>query len=297
MLRQKQIYLNAWVREFRVIHWSKNVLVFIPVIAGHSVFDLGKIASAFEAFVLLCFFASSIYILNDIVDVQSDRMHPTKKFRPIASGVIQTTHGLIVAAVLFTFSTIYCSTQIPRILPFFLIYVVTAILYSFFLKQFALVDVLILTFLYTLRIFIGGLATDIKISFWLISFSLLFFLSLAFAKRHAEIAKTVQLGLERNIRRGYNAQDLQTLFALGLCSGFSSVTVFILYINDAETRILYTRPDYLIFLIVILIYWLANTWLELGRKTVSDDPIVNFLTDRKMLVVFPLMCTVLISAL
>jgi len=289
--------IHLWIKEVRAIQWSKNILVFIPLIAGHSFFIWQKLLPAIQAFVLLCFFASSVYLLNDILDIESDRKHPIKKYRPLASGKINLRHTYIVAFILFAFSSAYCSIKSPAILPLFLLYMLTAVLYSFFLKQIVILDVLVLTFLYTLRIYIGSVATSIDLSIWLIGFSVLFFLSLAFSKRHSEIAKSIELDIVVNDRRGYSTLDLQPLFILGVCSGFSSITVFIIYINEESTRLLYSNPNMLFFIVGVLIYWISVNWLDLGRSKVSDDPIVNFLTDKKLLLILPTLVIVFFTAL
>ena len=280
--------LFVWASQLRISHWVKNILVFVPAIANHSILDEQNVAIGFLTLTLFSLTASSIYVFNDLLDVESDRIHPQKRFRPIASGRIKGTQARIVATVLLSSVLIF---SYIKYFPLFLLlvsYVALNVAYSTYLKTIAILDVIVLSLMYECRIFAGALMFDIEISNWLISSSALFFLSLAFSKRYSELSHATKELVQVNSRRGYLHQDLRFLESFGVACGLSSVTTFALYINDSSTKIMYSRPSLLFFLVFVLIYLIGKRWLLVNRGESSEDPLLSFFSDRSLAVMVPL---------
>ena len=279
--------IRLWVIELRVHQWVKNVLVFVPAFANHSIFSWADFSSSAITFLLFSLTASAIYLLNDILDIKSDQEHHKKRFRPIASGEINIREAIFVSFTFLTFVFLVSFHQSKTLIPVLLAYVLLNIFYSTLLKRIAILDVLILSIMYEFRIIAGGLSSNIQLSTWLISSSGFFFLSMAFTKRYAELSESDKALTPVNAKRGYLKQDLDFLNISGIVSGFSCVVIFILYINEPSTVEMYSRPAYLLLLIPILIYILGKRWLEASRNESVEDPIVNLLTDKSLFFVFP----------
>jgi 4-hydroxybenzoate polyprenyltransferase len=258
--------------------WSKNVLLFLSLLASHS-FTLPAFAAAVLGFVAFSLAASGAYVVNDLTDIQDDRRHPSKRLRPFAAGLIPPWHGVVLAPVL-----LLAALALGALLPvgFFLAllgYIATTFLYSFFLKRKPLVDVMTLAGLYTLRAVAGALAIAASISPWLLAFCLALFMCLAIVKRLTELARFRALVGAVPIR-GYLPEDSVVLAALGAAAGFGSVLVLALYINSEEVRLLYAAPDVLWGVCVLVLYWISRILLLSHRGQMADDPIVWALRDR-----------------
>ena len=260
--------------------WAKNLLLFVPIFTSHTV-DLTLWLSALVGFVAFCLTASSVYILNDLVDLQADRRHESKRRRPLAAGVVSIPFGAATAAVLLAVAAAL-TALLP--IPFglvLLLYFLLTTAYSFFLKRKLLVDVLCLAALYTLRIHAGGAATGIPTSPWLNAFSMFLFLSLAYVKRFTEVAAQPESPLIERIRgRGYMPVDLDLIRVSGVASGFMSVLVFCLYINAPETVGLYRHPERLWLACPVMLYWISRVFFLTQRGQMPDDPVVFALKDR-----------------
>jgi len=265
--------IRSAFHAMRCHHWVKNLLVFVPAITSHTIFDETVAEKSLLAFLSFNFCASATYIVNDLLDLEEDRCHEVKKHRPFASGQISAGSGLLLAL-----ACLLVSAGIAGFLPhaFFevlAIYFCLTCLYSFFLKRLLLVDVLALALLYTLRIFAGSQATGIVLSLWLLSFAFFLFLSLAFLKRAADLIH--HRAHDRDIvpGRGYTADDLEAISIAGICSGFLSSLILTLYTNSDTVQLLYRRPVFLWGLQPILLYYVTRLWIICRRGELIDDPI------------------------
>ncbi|WP_342592008.1 UbiA family prenyltransferase [Jiella sonneratiae] len=271
--------VRAALKAMRPHQWAKNVLVFVPTALTHEFFNLGMIVEAMIAFLAFSFAASSVYILNDLVDLTADRKHKTKRNRPFASGTLKIPDGLKLAAGLLATSLVLGLLLPPAFLGVLAVYLVATTAYSMVIKRMLLIDVLTLAGLYTTRIMAGVAATDVSVSFWLLAFSLFFFLSLALVKRYTELMDFGS-GAERSkTGRGYVDADLETLAQAGMASGFAAVMVLALYINSPEVLTHYQVPWLVWPLCPILLYIIVRIWVLARRNQMHDDPVVFMLQD------------------
>jgi 4-hydroxybenzoate polyprenyltransferase len=288
--------VSMWLTQFRVLQWIKNILVFIPVIADHKILDREKLIDCCLTFFIFSIVASAIYTINDIVDVKSDKMHYKKKKRPIAAGKISILAAIIASVAFLSLGITLSVFLIPKLIPILATYFFLTLAYSFYFKRKEILDVLLLSAFYVIRIIAGGIVTGITVSFWLLSFSGFFFLSIAFSKRFTELSKSIANGTELNFRRGYDAQSLQSLKILGISSGFNSITIFILYINDPNTLFLYPDNKLLFLLVPILTYWISTNWIQTSRHEQDEDPVNMILKDRRNIIFFPVVLLIIYFA-
>lgn len=267
------------LRAIRAHQWVKNVLVFIPLLTAHqlSASALGQAVLAFVAF-SLC--ASSVYLLNDLADLDADRAHPTKRRRPLASGELPLPTAFALVPLLLLASVGVALWLPPMFLVVLACYFGLTVAYSLYLKQIALLDVLVLAILYTTRILAGSVAFGMAISPWLLAFSVFIFLSLAFVKRYSELRLLRSLAKTSAKGRGYFAGDLEQLGNLGAASGYISVLVLALYLNSEEVTTLYRWPELLWLALPPLLYWMSRVWLLAHRGQIDQDPVVFALHDR-----------------
>lgn len=286
--------LRSVLRAMRLHQWAKNLLLFAPLVLSHQIFNPGILSRGIFAFLAFGLCASSIYIVNDLFDIQSDRAHPTKRLRPFAAGELSVPSGLVLAAVLFAAGagTAAFGTS-PGFLLVVLIYMGVTTAYSARLKREPLLDVFVLASLYVLRIIGGGAAIEIEITNWLLGFALFFFLSLAFVKRYTELIG--QGG--RMPGRGYSVQDHSLMLSIGTSSGYMSVVILALYVNSTDVAALYNRPRVLWLAGPVLLYWISRMWLRAGRKQVHDDPVLEALKDPVSYVCALLALGILLAAL
>ena len=278
--RQTRGRFISILSAIRIHQWIKNLLVFVPLIAGHKVANLPLLGDAGLAFIAFSFCASGVYVLNDLLDLEVDRAHPTKRNRPFASGKLGIPTGILLAGLL-TLSGFSIALMLPR--RFFAIlglYVGMTTAYSVYLKRIVTLDVIALAGLYTLRIFAGGEAVRVTISAWLLAFSMFLFLSLAFLKRCSELYLLRGYDKGHVEGRGYREADLASLTNLGAASGYISVLVLALYINSSQVTGLYTHPEVLWLTCPLLLYWVSRIWLKAGRGEVHDDPVIFALKDK-----------------
>lgn len=288
----------AFVRALRVHQWVKNLLVFVPVVLDHKLFNAETMAKAATAFLAFCCAASSAYILNDILDVEADRRHPTKRHRPFAAGTLSPALGVVLApgllAIAFTASW---STLPASFVALLTIYVVLTTAYSLYLKRVAVVDVLLLAALYTLRVLAGIAAAQVRFSAWLLAFSMFLFLSLAFLKRYTEVSAMDGAATEQLRRRGYLRGDREWLGSMGGASGYLSVLVLALYINSEQVVALYRNPLLLWLVCPLLLFWTSRMWLLAHRGRIHDDPIVATVRDPVSYLIGGLVGVILYAAL
>lgn len=271
---------KSFMRALRPHQWVKNSLIFVPL-ASINKFGLNSetlnAAMAFTAF-SLC--ASAVYVLNDMLDIDDDRHHRSKKKRPFAAGDLSITAGLVTVPVLLTLS-LGLSFKISLFFMIVLsIYIVITSAYSVMLKKVMLVDVFCLAFLYTIRIIAGTVLISEASSFWIFAFSVLIFLSLATVKRYAElIAKSGESAGEKLMGRDYLQSDKPILRSIGIASGFSALVVFALYINSDIVQDKYYQPELLWGTATILLYWINYVWFTAHRGNLHDDPVIFALKD------------------
>jgi len=304
--------LKAWLKAIRLHQWAKNTLVFLPLLLAHA-WAPGLLAAAFLAFLSFGLCASATYIVNDLLDLESDRQHPRKRLRPFASGDLSVLSGIFVV-VLFLAASLTLAMLVPRVIAelspqllssikphYFLlwlsIYLVTTLAYSLRLKRSVLVDVIVLSGLYTIRIIAGSAATGVAVSTWLGSFSIFFFLSLAFVKRFAELESLRERGGAQASGRGYHIADIEQLRSFGSASGYASVVVLTLYISTLDAAQLYHHTRRLWLLVPVLLLWISRLWLQAARGQLNEDPVVYAITDRRSLLMGVLVLAIVLSAL
>ena len=282
--RSVRIHLKA----VRAHQWLKNLLVFLPALAHHSLdgATLGASALAFLAF-SLC--ASSVYVLNDLMDLPSDRAHPTKRARPFASGLLSLFNGLALVPILLVAAALVSLALPWGFAGVLATYYAITLLYTFVLKRRIVIDVVTLAVLYTIRVVAGGAATGIPVSEWLLAFSVFLFLCLALIKRYSELVERARASKSNAAGRGYVTDDTPMIGALAGASGFVSVLVLALYINSPDVHMLYQHPDMLWGVGLLLLYWVARVLMLAHRGEVHDDPLVFAVTDRMSLVTVALM--------
>jgi 4-hydroxybenzoate polyprenyltransferase len=302
---------KAWLKAIRLHQWAKNTLIFLPLLLAHA-WAPGIIAAAAVAFLSFGLCASATYVVNDLLDLDADRQHPRKRLRPFASGDLSALSGIALIA-LFLAASFTLAILVPRVIytlspGLFLlhplrflvwlgIYLVTTLAYSLRLKRVVMVDVIVLSGLYTVRILAGSAATGVVVSTWLASFSIFFFLSLAFVKRFAELENLRERGGISIGGRGYHVADIEQLRSFGSASGYVSVAVITLYIWNLSAAQLYHHPNRLWLLVPALLLWISRLWLEASRGQLDEDPVVYAITDRRSLLLGVLVLAIVLSAL
>jgi 4-hydroxybenzoate polyprenyltransferase len=267
-------------KALRVHQWAKNALIFVPVAAAHKMGDTTVLLQSFMAFAAFSLCASSVYLLNDMLDLEADRQHHSKCHRPFAAGQLSLLFGIIAAPVLLALALVISYFLPVKFLAVLGGYYIVTLAYSFMLKQVVMIDVLTLAGLYTVRIVAGAAATDIPLSFWLLMFSIFIFLSLAIVKRYAELFVMRQQGKLKAKGRGYQVEDLALLQSLGGASGYLSILVLALYVNSPEISVMYKHPKVVWAIVPIMLYWVSRIWMQTHRGNMHDDPLVYALKDR-----------------
>jgi len=275
----EQASWRTWVNALRGHHWAKNLLLFLPLALSHNL-SLAPILRTAVGFALYGFCASGLYILNDLLDLHSDREHPWKKKRPFASGEIPIPEGLFASFALLGSALIAGFLLDLQFGLALLGYATLTMFYSLYLKKVALLDVFVLSSFYSFRILAGALVSSTPLSQWFLAFSLFFFLSLAMAKRYSELLHANDLVASGKSGRGYRVDDRELLLSLGVGSTFSSVVILSLYVHSPEVRVLYPAPEYLFLLCPIVLYWLSRNWLMAHRGELREDPVTLAIRDR-----------------
>lgn len=278
--RNESTFKNFF-KTIRIHQWTKNSLIFLPLILAHRVMETDLLLKAVYCFFSFSFVASATYIINDLFDLPSDRVHRTKKNRPIPRGSVSiaTAMGWMMALLILAGFT---STAVSmKLVKFLLIYIVVTLSYSIRLKRIVMMDVLVLAFLYTLRILIGSWVVGVPLSQWLFSFSIFLFCSLGFLKRNNELVAKSSAKETTNIPgRGYLINDLSIIQLFGISTGVASVLIFVLYINSDQVRLLY-RINYWLWMIApLFLYWMGRMWLIASRGHMHEDPVVFAIKDR-----------------
>lgn len=272
--------LRTYIKAMRLHQWLKNLLIFLPLAAAHQVTNPELLVLGALAFLSFGLCASSVYLLNDLLDLPADRSHPRKCKRPFASGDVSLLRGIALIPVLLVTAFALAALVGSEFVLVLAGYYVLTLAYSLSLKRIVLVDVMVLAALYTTRIIAGSAATQIEPSFWLLAFSMFLFLSLAMVKRVAELTGLKTSAEEKAAGRGYHAGDLETLTSLGTSSGYMAVLVLALYINSENVTQMYTHPEVIWLILPMLLYWISRMWMATTRDKMHDDPLVYAIKER-----------------
>jgi 4-hydroxybenzoate polyprenyltransferase len=287
---------RAWLKALRIHQWLKNLVFFVPLVAAHAGGDIALLGAAILAFAAFCLCASSVYILNDLLDLPADRAHKRKKNRPFAAGMLPVKAGAAAAPLLLAVALGLGLLLPARFLSVLLLYYGLTTLYSFFLKRQVVVDVMLLAGLYTLRIIAGSAATGIAPSFWLLAFSMFVFLALAMVKRYAEL-RVAPISPATLAGRGYRPDDLPVVLALGSASGMVSVLILALYTQAAIVPELYPAAEWLWLVPPLMLYWITRLWVKAQRGEVDEDPVIFAARDWQSLTVLGLIGAVFLLAM
>jgi len=274
--------LRQWRKLLRVHQWTKNMLLFVPLLTAQK-FDVVSLAEMMFAVLFFSLAASSIYILNDLADLEADREHPSKRFRPLASGAIPLVEGLLAVPLLLLIALGGAALISLPFAGILLVYLVLTTAYTFYLKRRVILDVITLAGLYSVRVIAGSVAISVPVSEWLLAFSMFIFTSLALIKRYIDLATRIDEGLPDPSNRNYRKTDLDIVAALAAAAGFNAVTVFALYISSPNIHQLYSRPFMLWFICPILMWWLARALVLAHRREMNDDPVLFAIKDRSSL--------------
>jgi 4-hydroxybenzoate polyprenyltransferase/phosphoserine phosphatase len=288
--------VSTWLRGMRIHQWLKNILVFLPVGLAHRWFDIQAIWNSALAAVAFSLCASGVYVLNDLLDLESDRQHPRKRKRPCASGELPLSSAILVVPLLFVSAFVVAALVHTQFMALLGLYLVLTTLYSLRFKALALVDIILLAMLYTIRIVGGGVASNIEVSQWLMGLSMFLFLSLACVKRFSELLVLQQRNEKKTWGRGYWVGDLEQIAAFGAASGYISVLVLALYVSSHEIARLYSHPALVWLACPLLLYWISRIWLLARRGIVHDDPLVFALRDKVTYIVAALGVIILVAA-
>lgn len=272
--------LRAFVKMLRPYQWVKNLLVLLALVAAQRLGDPTAVWHALAGAAIFCVLASSVYVLNDLADLDNDRRHPTKRRRPLAAGTV----GLVTAWLVWPTSMMAAFALSLSLEPWkfslaLVAYYLATLAYTFSLKRRPIADVVVLAGLYAVRVLAGVAAIQVSVSNWLLTFSLFFFLSLALIKRVGELTRIRREGGEAS-GRGYRDSDLELLSSYGVSSGIAAMVIFSLYVNDAKTAELYRGPEILWGALPILLAWTMRTWLIAHRGELNEDPILYAAKDR-----------------
>ena len=274
--------LRALLKEMRPYQWIKNILIFIPSMTGHLLHEGPVFFRTLITFVAFCAAASGIYLINDLLDLETDRNHPRKRNRPFASGELPLQFGL-AGPILITSAVAIGFAVSPGIAITVSVYILLSLVYSKYLKTQPLVDIFCLAALYTIRVFAGGIASGSGVSIWLLNFSGFLFLALGFLKRHTEYSSIYQTRdgtRAANRRRGYMGNDSMVLMMMGVGSSFIASMILGFYVNSIQARIEYRNPVFLWGIVPLILFWQCRMWLSTIRGYMHDDPIVYAAKDK-----------------
>ena len=290
-------FISTVIKQIRAYQWVKNLLIVVPLLLAHKTHDTHAIMHCILGFVAMSFLASSVYVLNDLADVEHDRAHPRKRYRPIAAGAISIAQAWALVGVLTSGVVTLCALYLPIAFVAWLgVYAVATTLYSFVLKRLVLVDVIALAGMYSLRIAAGGAAAAVDVSPWLLGFTLFLFMSLAFLKRYTELRDTIERDGHIVSGRGYHVGDSSFVMMAGTALGFVAVLIFTLYVNGTQVQALYAHPDRMWLIAPCLVYWISHLWLTAHRGGMHDDPIVFAARDARSWIVGAMIVVIAVAS-
>ena len=295
--------LTAVIQLLRPHQWVKNLLVFLAPILGQQITAEGIALTGLWTFLSLSFVASAVYVLNDLMDVQADRLHLTKCRRPLASGEVSLKLApvIFITMLLMGFALAYWFVGSVEYCYALGSYFAVTSLYTFWMKRIVMVDALVLGGLFTLRIVMGSVATGVASTVWLLAFSMFIFTSIAFGKRYSELFKFQDVPaddprLASLRRRGYEPTDLLLVEIIGIVTGMIAVLVMALYMNEAKAE-LYIYPQALWGVVLAVLYWVCNFWMMAHRGKVSEDAVKYIVLDRSSWVSAALVITSMVIAI
>jgi 4-hydroxybenzoate polyprenyltransferase len=295
VISRRPSILAALLKELRPHQWAKNALVLLPCLLANNVAIVPTFTRGVLAAITFSLCASAGYVFNDLLDLEADRIHTTKATRPFASGALPIIFGFPLFMALLACSFSLAVACLPTAFTAMLVvYFIGTVSYSLYLKRLLMLDVLVLAALYTHRILAGGIATGVRISAWLLGFSMFLFTSLAFAKRFVELHSLSNDEKVKN--RGYFRVDLPMVTGMGTASGYIAALVFMLYVESSAVRAQYREPSILWLILPALLYWLGRIWLLAGRGQMQEDPVKFALRDRHSLVCAAIVVLIAISA-
>lgn len=272
--------LKSYLNLLRVHQWTKNLLLFLPLIGAHNLFNFIYSFKTLVGVLSFSLCASSVYLLNDIFDLEEDRLHRTKKNRSIANGSIKISSALIVIPLLVVFSTLIALFLDMKFLLWLFVYYVLTLAYTIFLKRIVILDMIMLTSLYIIRIISGSVINNIKITFWFLAFAVFLFFSLAIIKRFVEVNESEHTAQ----KRGYQNIDINLISISGITSSYISVLIMMLYLYNHSNSTIEKNPLQLLILCLIMLYGYTRLWMLAFRRQVNEDPVVFILKDTTSLV-------------
>ena len=284
VFNQNRHPLKSLVKALRLHQWAKNLLIAVPLLLAHTL-TAGRLLNVLVAFVCFSLTASATYVVNDLMDLETDRRHPRKRHRPFASGDLSAFTGACIVVVFLSTALLGARMLPAEFYAWLLVYLVTTLAYTSYLKRIVLVDVLVLSGLYTLRMLAGSAATQTYISHWLAGFSVFLFLSLAIVKRFAELENLRASGATPRNGRGYVVADIEQIRAFGTASAFAAVVVFANYISGRDVVALYHQPRLLWLIMPLMVLWLCRVWLLASRGELNEDPVIFAISDRMSLLI------------
>ena len=286
-IRKKRLPLTYYLKAIRIHHWPKNTLIFLPVLSGHLI-NFENFLILLVLFFSLSFVASGLYLMNDLLDIESDKKHPTKKFRAIASGSLSEKNAKAISCALIILGLIasFAISFYAGILIF--IYIVLVGAYSLYIKRKRFFEAFFLTLVYLLRIFIGVLVIDTGVSQAMILFPLFFLFFLILVKRHTELLLYVNTLENDPTGRGYQTGDINLIQWFAVSSALFSLLIFGLYISSPKVQALYTSPTYLWAVALLGLLWCINVLVLVQKGKMHNDPIVFAFTNKTSLGLFVL---------
>lgn len=299
ILRSHTSSAKDWLKALRPHQWAKNALLLLPLLASHQFGLISNIGLSALGILLFSLCASSAYLLNDLLDLPDDRQHPSKRFRPLAAGRIQALPASVLALLLALVPITLTFASLPTAFALTLTsYYVLTLTYSFWLKRQMAIDVIALSLLYTLRIIAGAFVIQVPLTFWILTFSMFLFLSLALMKRFTELRQAREKGITTKAGgRGYYPDDLEMVASMGVASGFLSVLILALYVQDSATAIHYSYPSVLWLSCPIMLFWITRVWFLTHRGEMLDDPVLFAIKDKISLITVCLMMCIFGAAI
>jgi 4-hydroxybenzoate polyprenyltransferase len=290
--------MTALLRSLRPLHWTKNVLVFAPLVLAHHAGNATSLRATALAFIAFCLTASGTYLINDVRDLEFDRAHPNKRNRMLASGAISPATATVLAIVLVAAGVVLAFAVSFELVSYLALYGVLSLLYSLWFKRRVFLDVLALSALWTIRVLAGGAAARVEVSDWLLALSVFLFVGLALLKRYADLGFLASSqAVDAMPGRGYVTADRDLLRSMGVTSGYLSVLVLALYLNSPQVARLYESPRLLWLVCPLLLYWTAHMWFLAHRGEIQDDPIVVAARDPASYVVGALIALIVFAAI
>ncbi len=290
-------HLQIWAKALRVHHWSKNILMFVPLLLAHEWFNFDLIARSCMGFGLLLAVTSSSYLINDLADIDADRLHATKRHRPIASGALPLSQALLVPVIVLPLALILAALLNIEFAMALAAYLVITLAYSFGLKRIPLLDTFIIGVLFTTRLVMGATFVGSGLPIWLLTFSMFFFFSLAMAKRHTEVLRSAGNGASL-ATRGYRPEDWPLTLNMGVTAGLASLVILVFYLVDEAFRVVgYARPEFLWAVVLFVSIWIGRVWLLTHRGQMNDDPVSFALRDRPSLAIAAVIAILFLIAL